>query len=233
MVRPARAATSRDGLRRAAVAGVIGGSAGFLLIAWLVTNGMTDDIDRTVMLAMRDGADPDQAWGPVWLRESAAEWTALGGYPILVILVGALVIGFLAAGRRRTALLALASLLAGAALSSGLKLFFSRPRPDLVEHLDRIFTSSFPSAHAMVGTITFLTIAAMLGTVLISRSLRLYIFAVAALIAILVGVSRVYLGVHWPSDVLAGWAAGIAWSGLAWLLADRFISAPRPSPPPA
>ena len=223
----------RAGLRRSAWIGLPSGTLLFLVLAWLVSDGRTKEFDRAAMLAMRDPANADRAFGPVWFREAAAEWTALGGYPILTLLVAILVVGFLASGRRRTALVALTSLALGASVSSGLKLAFARPRPDLVEHLDRIFTSSFPSAHAMMSTVTFLTIAAMLATLIQRPALRAYTFAVAAMLAILVGVSRVYLGVHWPTDVAAGWAVGVAWASLSWLVADHLLPRPEPAGEPA
>lgn len=196
-----------------------GGLLLFALTAVAVRNGWTDALDRTILLALRDPSDPSDAWGPAWFEETAAELTALGGYPILVT-VSALTLGVLALMRNRAASLFLAvGLSGGAALSSVLKLGFERARPDLVDHLDRTFTSSFPSAHAMVGMLFYLTLAAVAVRFVPRHSVRVFMVGAAFAIAIVIGASRVYLGVHWPSDVLAGWSLGVGWASLCWLAA--------------
>ncbi|MEH6726040.1 MAG: phosphatase PAP2 family protein, partial [Hyphomicrobiales bacterium] len=97
-----------------------------------------------------------------------------------------------------------------------------RPRPDLVDHLDRTFTSSFPSAHAMVSMIAWLAFGMVAIRFISIRRLRIYVFWAAVIVALIIGGTRVYLGVHWPSDVVAGWAIGLAWASMCWLVADRF-----------
>ena len=214
-------AICRESLRRFSWIGLATGTVLFVALSLLVTAGATDRIDRDLLLSMRHATNPDLALGPEWLREAAAEWTALGGYPIMVLLCLVVLIGFALAQRRRIALFAFGALAGGAVASSALKALFERPRPDLVEHLDKIFTSSFPSAHAMMSTVVYLTLAALLTTVLQRRRVALFAFAVAGFCAVLIGISRVYLGVHWPSDVLAGWCIGLAWACGCWLVADR------------
>jgi undecaprenyl-diphosphatase len=113
----------------------------------------------------------------------------------------------------------LASVGGGIAFSTLFKQGFDRPRPDLVPHATEVYTASFPSGHAMMAAVTWLTLAAMLARVQPTRPLKIYLFALAALITVLVGVSRIYLGVHWPTDVLAGWTAGAAWALACWLVA--------------
>jgi undecaprenyl-diphosphatase len=131
----------------------------------------------------------------------------------------------LLAGLRRTAGSVLAACLSGAVLSDLLKDFFGRPRPDLVPHAAYVLTPSFPSGHALLSALVYLTLAALVTRQLKRRRLKLHVMTVAVLLTMLVGTSRVYLGVHWPSDVLAGWAIGAAWAlgwwGIAQMLRPR------------
>ena len=196
--------------------------AGFVVVAWLVADGATEALDRSLMLLTREPGDTSDALGPAWFEEMLAEITALGGYTILVIVSALVLVALLLLRERQAALFLVASLVGGAVVSSLLKALFARPRPDLVQHLDQTFTSSFPSAHAMVATLSYLTLAAICIRFLRQRSTRTFVLVSAVLLALAIGASRVYLGVHWPSDVLAGWLAGGAWAGAIWLLADRW-----------
>ena len=193
---------------------------GFVAVSWLVANGATEELDRSIMLLSRVPGDPNDALGPAWFEEMLAEVTALGGYTILVIVSALALIALGLQGEGRAAIFLATTLIGGSIVSSVLKALFARPRPDLVEHLDRTFTSSFPSAHAMVATLAYLTLAAVCIRLLRRRSTRVFVLVSAVLLAVAIGASRVYLGVHWPSDVVAGWLAGAAWAGLAWMAAD-------------
>jgi undecaprenyl-diphosphatase len=197
--------------------------AGFLLafvgIADEVMENETHGIDRMVLLSLRSATDPSDPIGPTWLERSAVDLTALGGFPVLT-LITLLSVGYLLITRRKgAALLVALSIAGGALLSTGLKLVFERDRPDVVPHLVDVQTASFPSGHAMLSAVCYLTLGALLMRVQGGRSARIFVFAAAAGIAFLVGLSRVYLGVHWPTDVLAGWLVGSAWAGLCWTVA--------------
>ena len=109
----------------------------------------------------------------------------------------------------------------GVAISLLLKAGFSRPRPDLVPHGQAVYTSSFPSGHSMAAAVTYLTLGAMLASARSNRWVRGYLLGLALLVSGAVGVTRVYLGVHWPTDVLGGWTAGAAWALLCWIIARR------------
>jgi undecaprenyl-diphosphatase len=104
-------------------------------------------------------------------------------------------------------------------LSTLLKMGFDRPRPDLVPHGALVYTASFPSGHATLSAVVYLTLGALLARVQPRLVLKLYLLGLAILLTVMVGVSRVYLGVHWPTDVLAGWAVGAAWALLCWATA--------------
>lgn len=190
----------------------------FLSIADEIGDERIAAFDRGLLLAFRNPADPADPLGPPWLEEAVAEITTLGGYPVLVLLVGA-VIGFLLVSRRfGPALFVLLAVVSGTMLSHLLKLVYDRPRPDLVDHLVATHTASFPSGHATMSAVVYLTLAAMIVRLVDSLAVRVYVVLAAVLIAALVGISRVYLGVHWPSDVAAGWALGAAWASLSWLV---------------
>jgi undecaprenyl-diphosphatase len=130
-------------------------------------------------------------------------------------------------GLRRIALFVLSAILGGLLLSLALKVGFERPRPDLVSHGSMIYTSSFPSGHSMLSAVVYLTGGALLAVLHTARRVRVYLIGCSVLATLLVGVSRVYLGVHWPSDVLAGWAAGAAWAAACWLAAQWLQQAGR------
>nr|WP_255561716.1 phosphatase PAP2 family protein [Pseudohoeflea sp. DP4N28-3] len=118
------------------------------------------------------------------------------------------------------ALFLISAVVTGSLVSTLAKRVFDRARPDLVNHMDVTFTSSFPSAHAMVGALTWLTLAAVAVRFVSRPALRVFILVGAVTIALMVGITRVYLGVHWPTDVLAGWLFGAAWAGMCWMAAN-------------
>jgi undecaprenyl-diphosphatase len=122
-------------------------------------------------------------------------------------------------GKRGAAVLVLASVIGGVVLSSLLKLGVDRPRPDLVPHLVEEYTASFPSGHAMLSAVVYLTLGGLLSRVEGPRRIKIYFLSVAVILTLLIGLSRGFLGVHWPTDVLAGWCAGAAWAVLCWRVA--------------
>ncbi|NML18878.1 phosphatase PAP2 family protein [Azohydromonas caseinilytica] len=198
----------------------------FIALSEEVGEGETHAVDRAILLMLRNPADPSDPLGPRWFEEFMRDLTALGGHGVLGLLLLAVSSFLLLAGLRRTAAWVLAACLSGALLSDLLKGFFARPRPDLVPHGAYVLTSSFPSGHAMLSALVYLTLAALVARLLKRRRLRLHVMTVAVLLTLLVGISRVYLGVHWPSDVLAGWAIGAAWA-LAWWGIAQWLQ-PRP-----
>ena len=184
---------------------------GFAEIADEIEDGEAHEFDRAVMLAMQGG--------PEWLDLVARDITSLGGAAVLVLLTVA-ALGYLLLVRKWSAAIFVAiSIVGGTLISTALKHIFDRPRPDLVPHGSIVSSSSFPSGHSMTAAVVYLTLAAVLMRVQTRRRLQLYVLTLALLITVAVGISRVYLGVHWPSDVLAGWTAGAAWAVLCWSVA--------------
>jgi undecaprenyl-diphosphatase len=194
------------------------GVYGFIQIADEMAEGEIRNLDETLFMLMRVAGDPSRSIGPAWLQETAVEVTAIGGYPLIVLTLAAVCGFFIVTERYGAALYAVLSVGSGAVLSYSLKQYYARPRPDLVDHLDTVHTASFPSGHALVTTVAYLTLAAIVIGYLETSRARAYVISVAVLVAVMVGVSRVYLGVHWPSDVAAGWALGAAWASFSWLV---------------
>jgi undecaprenyl-diphosphatase len=192
---------------------------GFVELADEVREGETRSIDTTILLALRVPGDPADPLGPGWFEELARDITALGGVGVLTLLTLAVAGLLWLQGHHRSVVLVLVSVAGGLLLSTLFKEAFDRPRPDLVPHGATVYTASFPSGHSMMAAVTYLTLAVMYARVEPRRAVKIYLIAVATLIILLVGASRVYLGVHWPTDVLAGWLAGATWALLCWLVA--------------
>jgi len=198
---------------------IAGGIWSFAKLAGEMVEGDTKAFDLKLIVAMRNPQDLSDPLGPKWVEELGRDFTALGGVGILTLLTLASA-GFLFLDKkRRPAVFLLVAVAGGLLLSAALKSGFDRPRPDLVPHESYVYTTSFPSGHAMMSTVTFLTLGALLAKSHRRRRIKAYLIFLALLIALAVGVSRVYLGVHWPTDVLAGWAVGGSWALLCWLIA--------------
>ena len=190
----------------------------FLELADNVVEGETRDFDEYVLLAFREDADHDDPIGPHWLEEMARDVTALGGVIVLTFTTFAVTGFFLLQRKWHLGIYVAAAVITGLVASSLLKAGFDRSRPDLVEHGQVVYTASFPSGHSMLSAVAFLTLGALVAGAQKERSLRIYILSLAAIVTIAVGMSRVYLGVHWPTDVLAGWAAGTGWALACWAI---------------
>lgn len=192
---------------------------GFIALADAVAEGGTRSVDTALLLALRDPGDRTDPLGPPWVEEMFRNFSALGSVAVLLFM-SLSIAGFLALQRKSHELLLLAvAVCGGLLLNHALKAGFDRPRPDLVPHGDYVTTASFPSGHSMMAIITYLTLGALLARITPDRRTKLYVLAVAIVLSFLIGLSRVYLGVHWPSDVAAGWMAGAAWALLWWLIA--------------
>ena len=194
----------------------------FIKLADEVIEGDTLAFDKWLVRAMRRADDPATPIGPPFLHEMGRDATALGGVGVLTLFT-AVIAGYLWIARKRRMMIFLVlSTLGGLAISLGLKQFFLRPRPDIVPHLSITQTSSFPSGHSMLSAVVYLTLGSLLASVMPRVTLKVYVLIVAGVLTMLVGVSRVYLGVHYPTDVMAGWMAGLTWALLCWLVARGF-----------
>jgi undecaprenyl-diphosphatase len=179
--------------------------------------GDTHAFDERILLALRNPADSSDPIGPFWLEIMMRDFTSLGSHAVL-LLIGLLALGYILLLRKgASAMLLLVSFGGAMLLNSLLKQSFDRPRPELVAHLAEVHTASFPSGHAMLSAACYLTLGTLLAGVTPGRPLKTYLMGAAILLTLVIGGSRVYLGVHWPTDVLAGWCLGAAWAMGCWL----------------
>jgi undecaprenyl-diphosphatase len=208
-------------IERVTLVGIILAAAALYAFARLadeVAEGGTRAFDERILLALRTPGNLADPIGPSWVEEMMRDFTALGGTGALALMVLA-VCGFLAMTRKGHAALAvLVAVVSGVLLSQTMKWAYARPRPELVPHGAEIYTASFPSGHAMMSAIVYLTLGALLARTQPDQAVKAYILSVAVILTVLVGASRVYLGVHWPTDVLAGWALGGLWALTCWLV---------------
>jgi undecaprenyl-diphosphatase len=201
------------------IALIVAGAWIFIALADEVVEGGTAQIDRTILLAMRHSQEPhDPIGGPV-IEEAARDITALGGTTVLCLFT-LVTCGYLFLdGKGHMAAFVLASVVTGLIAGTVLKELFKRPRPNLVPHAVYTVSTSFPSGHSMMAAVTYLTLGALLARSERRKRVKAYFLIVAAFLSGAVGVTRVYLGVHWPTDVLAGWTAGAVWAILCWTVA--------------
>jgi undecaprenyl-diphosphatase len=194
----------------------------FLFLAGEVAEGDTLAFDTRILRALRNPADPSRPIGPEWIESLLFDLTALGS-PVILGLVVFAVVGFLLLqGRRRTALAVAATSFSGELVDSAMKHAFNRPRPTVVPHLREVFSASFPSGHAMESAIVYLTVGTVLMRVADRRVTKVYCLTIAILLSAIAGMSRVWLGVHYPTDVLGGWMIGFVWASVCWLVTERF-----------
>lgn len=213
------------------VIGLSGALWGFFNLASEVGEGDTADLDRGILLALRNPADLSDPIGSRSFEEAMRDVTALGGFTVVSLVTVVAVLAFLMHGRRRHALV-LAGTVLLANLSSDLaKSVYGRARPDLVPHGSYVYSASFPSGHSTMSAATYLTLAVLIASLEPNRATKAMVFALAFILMVAIGFSRVYLGVHWPSDVLAGWCLGAAWALAAWTALRRLNRKPMVGSP--
>lgn len=189
---------------------------GFIELADEVAEGAALQFDRAILDFLHGGDGSDGILGSRRATEAVRDITALGSFSVLG-LITAIVCGYLAiTGSRRAALFVLIAVLSGVAVSHGLKAAFDRPRPDMVGRYADVFTMSFPSGHSMLAAVVYLTLGALLARLHTAWRAKVFLLGAAVALVVLVGISRLLLAVHWPTDILAGWAVGASWALLCW-----------------
>ncbi len=197
---------------------------GFLKLASEVMEGETHALDTRIVRALRKADDPSRPIGPEWVENSLLDITAVGGPTVLGLVVLSVVGFLLLQARYHTAIVVLVTAASGELANYAMKNLFLRPRTDVVPHLRDVASTSFPSGHAMESAIIYLTLGAMLMRLAERGITKIYCIGMAIFLTLIVGISRVYLGVHYPTDVAAGWMFGFFWASLCWIVARRFES---------
>ena len=192
--------------------GVLGALAFVLRLTDDISHGMSFKFDSAILLALRQPGNPAIPIGPKWLLTSAIDLSALGGFTLQWLLGGAALAFLLYIKQRAEAGWLALSVIGASLLNASLKFSLHRARPEIVPHLTVVDNASFPSGHAMISAAILLTVGAMLSETVKSSRARLFIMLFAALLVFLIGLSRLYLGVHWPTDVMAGWFLGGIWA---------------------
>jgi len=190
----------------------------FAVLAGKVMEGDTRQFDEWVLSALRQEADPGRVKGPWWLQAGAEDLTALGSPTVLGLTVLAVTGYLFLHGLYRNGLFIFSASVGGWVLNWLLKAAFERTRPDIVPHLREVMSSSFPSGHALTSAAVYLTLGALLMRIAQGRLAKYYCIAIAMFLTFLVGSSRVFLGVHYPTDVIAGWLIGMTWALLCWVV---------------
>jgi Membrane-associated phospholipid phosphatase len=206
------------------VAVLAGGLFLFFQLTGEVMEGNTHAFDERILLALRNTTDLGTPLGPAWLGQAMGDITALGGHTVLSLMTIMATIFLFLSRQRAIAIFTFLSIAGGLLVSSLLKLGVARPRPDIVPHLVDVHSLSFPSGHAMLSAATYLTLGALLSRAQPYRSTRIFLLGAAIFLTLLIGISRIYLGVHFPTDVLGGWCAGATWALGCWLIARRYLS---------
>jgi undecaprenyl-diphosphatase len=189
----------------------------FLNIADEMAEGETEAIDRHIILMLREPGDLNDPIGSKTVEEAVRDVTALGGTTLVIVVTLVAVLAFAFHKRRRHALVMAGVVLAAWGSSQVTKALYGRPRPDLVPHEAYVYSASFPSGHSTMSTACFLTLAMLVSSLEPQRRSKALAYGLAGIVVVGVGFSRVYLGVHWPTDVLAGWCLGAAWALAGWL----------------
>ena len=201
----------------------------FLGLALLIVSGHSFSVDTTLIMLFRDAANPAVPLGPAWFHEAVRDMTALGSFVGLFFMALTATLALWLCGYRHLAIGLVVSLVAAFLASTVLKIAIARQRPDIVEHAALTFTASFPSGHAFLSAATLLTIASFVGLATRRTDIARFCMVMAVILTGLIGLSRIYLGVHWPTDVLGGWCLGIVWSSVATAWLGRRMAAADPA----
>jgi undecaprenyl-diphosphatase len=204
-----------------AIAAIVALVVGFIVLATRVFTSATESVDLALLQAFRSGQDLSDPLGPAWLERAVVNLSALGSVAVTVLFVAVAALYLVLDHRPRQAILLVAVTSAASIGITVLKMLFGRERPTVVDHIEVVGGLSFPSGHSVIAAVLYPTLGMLIASNLRDRALKVFVFVIAALLALLVGFSRVYLGVHYPSDVLGGWLLGLAFAIAAGMVIAR------------
>ena len=181
-------------------------------------------LETLLIRSMRSFGNPDRMIGPPIVEESMRDFTALGGYAVLIMVSVCFSIFALVELSRESFRFFVVTVFGGFFLNVLLKSLVQRDRPAIVPHLSLVEGStSFPSAHAMMSVVVFVTIGLVLSTRTRDRHLQRLFSIFPVWLSFVIGVSRVCMGVHYPTDILGGWALGLLWTWAAFRVRLRIL----------
>lgn len=205
-----------DLLMLAALAVTVVGAWAVIELADEVLEGEAQKYDDWVLEQLRSPDDPTRAIGPEWFEASWHDVTALGSGAVLALVTLACA-GYLTIARRYRTLVVLAVVIGGGViLAFSMKALFARPRPEFASSVTYVVSASFPSGHSMLSAVVYMTLSVLVARTSTGFRFKVYFISLGLIVTLLVGFSRVYLGVHYPTDVLAGWGAALTWALLCW-----------------
>ncbi len=201
-----------------AVAALMAGGWSFAELADWVADGDARTADEAILLFFRSASDLADPIGGSAIEEAMRDLTAMGSVFVTTLVSVVSVSYFLLDQRPRAALLLASIIVLGVGVVFILKFGIHRPRPDLVPHAMNALSPSFPSGHAATAAVVYLTIGSLVARAASRIRIKVFVIGIAIFLTLGVGISRVYLGVHWPTDVLAGWTIGAVWALGGWLI---------------
>ena len=214
--------------RRKALAAAAVFWLGFALVAWLFATGRMEGLDRLGLTLYRTGENLAFG-GNEAVLEAVRDTTALGGTFLRNLFAVGAVAALLFLSLRREAAVYTLTVATGALANTAVKALVGRERPDIVPHLMEASGGSFPSGHSFNGAVVYVGMAIAFAALSRRQSVRYTVIGAALVISAMIAWSRVLLGVHYPSDVLAGWLGGSGWAFLAAALLYKPVKAVEPN----
>jgi len=200
----------------------------FFALGAEVGEGDTGAFDMYLISLLRTSSNGGEAIGPAWFKDSMRDVTALGGFTFLTLMTIVVVLGLLFHRKRREGIIVAATAISAHISIEILKFLYDRPRPDSVLPPIHAYSASFPSGHTTESTAIFLTVATVIASLEAKHNTKILTYTAATFVIVAIGFSRVYLGMHWPTDVLGGWVLGAAWALAAWTALRQKPGSPRP-----